>query len=301
MYAHAVVLAKTLAMLFPTNAVAYEILLSLVKDAYWKKLESGRPRNKPLTMEFFSQKTGADLRSHPHLAPTFDEFLDSGLSSLEEAARKSTGQFAREAFEHFERRWSNLRRSLLSIALRPPSPAQSIDPLFMETGLIELGGWFDQDEANAMFALVFSMLYEQRLSDAVAAEGNVQGLAHVAVLDEAHRIVPADTEGGDGALVSAASQAAHLLSQMIAECRALGQGLILAEQSAGNISPQVLINTSTKIVHSVFFGRDKEFLRSALSLSNEEEDFLAYLEVGEALAFTGRAYQPILVKVPRHL
>lgn len=299
LYAHAVVLAKTLSMLFPTNAVAHEMLLGLVKEAYWVKLSNARPPESPLTMEFFAQKTGADLRSRPYLAPTFDDFLDNGLTSLERAATTSQSQFAREAFDHFERRWSNLRRSLISIALRPAHPTQTIDPLFAETSLVELGGWFDQDEANAMFALVFSMLYEQRLSDAMAAGGHSQELTHVAVLDEAHRIVPAEVRGGDPSLMSAGSQASGLLSQMIAECRALGQGLILAEQSAGNISSQVLINTSTKLVHSVFFGRDKEFLKSALSLSGEEEDFLAYLEVGEALAFTGRTYQPLLVRVPK--
>jgi DNA helicase HerA-like ATPase len=85
---------------------------------------------------------------------------------------------------------------------------------------------------------------------------------------------------------------------MIAECRALGQGLILAEQSASKIDPNVLINTSTKIVHTVLYGEDKEYLSSALSLSEAERDYLAYLPVGEALAFTPASYQPIHVRIP---
>lgn len=297
LYAHSVVLAKTLSMLFPTNAVAYEMLLSMVKQSYWDKFSVGRPPDLPLTTEIFAQKTGADLIREPERAPTFQEFLDNGLDHLRRAAGESGSNFMREAVEHFERRWENMKRSLLSILFAPRNPAQRIAPLFRQTALVELGEWFDKDEANAVFALLFGMLYEERLSGYVDAAGEAQ-LVHVAVLDEAHRIVPGTSPGGGDQLLSAQGETTELLSQMIAECRALGQGLVFAEQSASNINANVLINTSTKIVHSVLFGKDKDFLRSALSLSSEETDYMSFLSLGQALAFTPRTYQPILIDVP---
>jgi hypothetical protein len=297
LYAHCVVLAKTLAMLFPTNAVAYEILLSMVKHTYWHKLEAHRRDGKPMTIGEFVQTTGRLLRQHPFLAPTFAEFLDLGMDVLRQPGEGSGSQWTREAIDHFERRWANLRRSALSIMLSP-GPAEVIDPLFESTALIEFGAWFDQNEANAAFALIFSMMYEQRLSDAEENGPRLHRPA-VALLDEAHRIVPAHAGGGDDSLVSAGGEAAALLTQMIAECRALGQGIILGEQSASKIDPSVLINTSTKIVHTVLFGRDKDYLGSALSLSDAERDYLSYLPVGEALAFSPASYQPLAVRMPR--
>jgi DNA helicase HerA-like ATPase len=171
-------------------------------------------------------------------------------------------------------------------------------PLFENTALIELGEWFDKDEANAVFALIFSFLYEARLSGFQDQAGDAP-LLHVAVLDEAHRIVPGESGSGDGQLVSAQDETSSLLSQMIAECRALGQGLIFAEQSASTIASSVLINSSTKIVHGVTYGRDKEFLKSALGLSDQETDYLSFIERGEALAISPLTYQPVLVRVPR--
>jgi hypothetical protein len=316
LYAHSVVLAKTFAMLFPTNAVAFEILLSMVKETYLRKLNAGqRPGLPPLTTEEFMKMTGSTLRKHPQVAPTFGEFLDIGISVLRESGSNGRpSQFLVDALEHFERRWANMRRSALSIMLTPRKPKQTIDFLFSvldekdgpigasnlcpTTHLLEFGKWFDQNESNAAFALVFSMMYERRLSDFQTAqnEGRKPSV-HVALLDEAHRIVPAHNAGGDERLVSAGKEASTLLTQMIAECRALGQGLIIGEQSASKIDPNVLINTSTKIIHTVLYGKDKEFLSSALSLSPAEQDYLAYLPVGEALAFTSDAYQPLYIRI----
>jgi hypothetical protein len=302
LYNHSVILAKTFSMLFPTNAVAYEILLGMVRETYLHKLNKSLKPGKPqVTTEDFVRYTGRLLRDKPHLAPTFAEFLDIGINVLRASAGdKKPSQWLLDALEHFERRWANLRRSAFSLMLAPQhNRHQTIDFLFSQTHLLEFGVWFDQNEANAAFALIFSMMYEQRLSD--FQEAMKQGQkpnTFVALLDEAHRIVPAHTGGGDEKLVSAAKEAATLLTQMIAECRALGQGLIIGEQSASKIDPNVLINTSTKIIHTVLYGKDKEFLSSALALSPAEQDYLAYLRVGEALAFTADTYQPLYLRIP---
>jgi hypothetical protein len=298
LYSHSVVLAKTLSMLFPTNAVAYELLLSMVKHAYWRMLEQRRVSPTPLTMADFIQKTGADLRANTSLAPTFEEFLEISMELLDTPGGGPASEWARDAIEHFQRRWANLRRSALGLMLTPFDDPRGriIDDLFAKPTLLEFGSWLDQDETNAALAMIFSLLYEHRLS--AFMEGGPRSLPPAfAVLDEAHRIVPAQAAGGDERLVSAGREVAGLLTRMIAECRGLGQGLLIAEQSASKIDPNVLINTSTKIVHAVLYGQDKESLSAALSLSPSEQDFLSYLPPGDALAFTPAAYQPLHVRV----
>jgi DNA helicase HerA-like ATPase len=120
-----------------------------------------------------------------------------------------------------------------------------------------------------------------------------------ALLDEAHRIIPAQQAGGDERLVSAAKEASELFRKMIAECRALNLSLIVGEQSASQIDPNVLINTATKIVHGVLYGKDKEFLSAALSLSPQEQDTLAFLKQDESLTFLTNAYQPLILQMKK--
>jgi DNA helicase HerA-like ATPase len=184
----------------------------------------------------------------------------------------------------------------------PKDPNRTMDFLLSGCQLVEFGAWFDPDEVNAAFALVFSMMYEHRLSeyeDAIRA--GMEPPIRVAVLDEAHRIVPAEHAGGDERLLSAGKETTELFCHMIAECRALGQGLIVAEQSTARIDPNVLVNTSTKLVHCTLYGRDKDMLGSALSLSEDERNYLSYLRPGEALACLPEVYSPVALRVPRRI
>ena len=102
---------------------------------------------------------------------------------------------------------------------------------------------------------------------------------------DAERLVQSQSHG----VMSAAREAAELFRQMIAECRALGLGLIVGEQSASQIDPNVMVNTSTKIICSE---------RSPL-FSPQEQETLAFLTRGEALTFLPDAYQPIILNIPK--
>jgi hypothetical protein len=178
LYAHSVILAKAFSMLFPTNAVAHEMVLSIIKDAYWQKLlERGllwRPEDprldckdwgkiEQLNTAVFVGYTGALLRQKPYLAPTFPEFVKTGLDKLRARAAAAGGAvspFYREALEYFERRWEALGKSAFSVMLTPSHPYRVVDSLFSRTSLVEFYSWFDSGESNAAFALLFSMLYE---------------------------------------------------------------------------------------------------------------------------------------------
>jgi DNA helicase HerA-like ATPase len=121
---------------------------------------------------------------------------------------------------------------------------------------------------------------------------------HVAVLDEAHRIIPRTHSGGDDRLISAGRETAELFGNMVAEIREWGEGLIIAEQSASRIHTNVLINAATKIVHATSYGEDKDSLCAALALSDREADHLSFLRVGEGLAQIPQTYQPVFLHVP---
>lgn len=300
---HCVFLAKALSMLFPTNAVAHQILLSMLKGTYIRKWFG-----ESCTTAQFLALTGASLRQDSSRVPTIDDFLDISLEVLLEDAPDPTqrSDYLNEAHEHFREQWKNLKMSNLYQMLAPHH-SSAIDPekdylasLFSSTHLVEFTHWFDPNEVNAAFVLLFSMLYEYRLNEYEGGlTSSTQPSLHIAVLDEAHRIAPAEQKAGDARLVSSGAEAAQLVSHMIAECGALGQALIIAEQSASKIHRDVLVNTATKIIHKVGVGDDKDCLARALSLSDSEKDYMSYLHRGEGIIMVPDGYRPEFALVPR--
>ncbi|MGW4890696.1 ATP-binding protein [Kitasatospora sp. NPDC004240] len=297
-YDHAVVLARSLAMLSPANAVAYDLLLSIIRRLYWFKLQ-GEIREPTLEeVADFQNVFGVTLRQHPWMCPTFDDFLAHWQPILESHLHSQDGsRFAAEAVEHFARRVDALKQSRLRVMLTPAHDVVGLDPVFDDICLLQFGDWYDEDETNAAFALVFAMLYERRQSDHRTGLRS-PGLRHLAVIDEAHRLVPAQAKGGSSELLSSREEVAQLFGHMIAECRSLGQGLVLGEQSASAIHPSVLVNTATKIIHRVSYGRDKAVLAEALDLSPAEAQSMSNLVRPEALAYLADGSHAIHMSSP---
>lgn len=302
LYAHSAVLARMLAVFFPTSPVAYEFLVNMVRQTYMHKITSYRRErgdSRPFQIGDFLQMRGENLRRTPKLIPSFVEFMSIGLQWLTKITN-SNSKFGQEAVEHFGRRWEFLKSSLfMYIFGHPSSRYKPIDAYFgvgedRANYLIEMYNILDSSESNSLFALIVAFLYEYRVST-----GLQDDLVHLTVLEEAHRIVPSRQESwGQDTVSSPAQEAGKLLAQMLAEIRALGEGICVADQSPSKVIPDLLINTSTKIVHSILYGVDKECLGSAMSLSERESDYLSYLNPGEAIAFVTDAYQPIYLKVP---
>lgn len=71
------------------------------------------------------------------------------------------------------------------------------------------------------------------------------GLSHLTVIEEAHRLLRRSEPGTAGA----AAHAVEMFAAMLAEMRAYGEGLIIAEQIPSKLTPDVIKNTAVKIVH----------------------------------------------------
>lgn len=290
-YSHSAVLSKALALLCPTNDVAFSLILNMVRATYIEKLRLFLPEKK-VGLEKFLSLPGAFLRDNPACIPTLDEFLAIGIAWL----KKTVGQdnrWGQETIQYFERRWDFIKTSYFKYIC---DSNQSVERYFQSDYAIELYSILDADESNAIFALLVALLYEYRMS-----EGLQDNLQHLLILEEAHRIIPAQQQGlGENRVTSAASEAAKLLAQMLAEIRAYGEGVIVVDQSPSKIISDVLINSSTKIIHRTLYGGDKECLSAALGLTQRERDYLSYLATGEAIAFLADTYQPIYLTVCRY-
>ena len=84
---------------------------------------------------------------------------------------------------------------------------------------------------------------------------------------------------------------------MLAEVRKYGESLIIADQIPNKMTPEVLKNTNTKIVHKIFAEDDKEAIGNTISLSKEQKDFLSSLPTGRAIVFSQSWTKAVQVQI----
>ena len=124
---------------------------------------------------------------------------------------------------------------------------------------------------------------------------DTKGLRHILVLEEAHHLFARSDKSDNGS--NAREQLSEFLSNMLAEIRAYGEGIMIVDQSPSRISPEIIKNTAVKIVHRVDYGEDLEILRAALLLK-EHDRTPARLGAGQALVRCGSMRKAAMVYVP---
>lgn len=105
---------------------------------------------------------------------------------------------------------------------------------------------------------------------------------HITLIEEAHRLL-AKFSPGDS---PNKKQGIETFTDMLAEVRKYGESLIIADQIPNKLTPEILKNTNTKIVHKIFAEDDKEVIGNTMSLSTEQKKFLSSLNVGRAVIFS---------------
>ena len=105
---------------------------------------------------------------------------------------------------------------------------------------------------------------------------------HITLIEEAHRLL-SKYEAGDSLNKK---QGVEVFTDMLAEVRKYGEALIIVDQIPNKLTPEVLKNTNTKIVHKLFAKDDKEAIGNTMALQDEQKEFLSNLETGRAIIFS---------------
>ena len=118
---------------------------------------------------------------------------------------------------------------------------------------------------------------------------------HITLVEEAHRLlsryVPGDSMNK--------KQGVEVFADMLAEVRKYGESLIIADQIPDKMTPEVLKNTNTKIVHKLFARDDKDAIGDTMALSDEQKAFLSKLPTGRAIIFSQGWTKALQVKVKK--
>ena len=121
------------------------------------------------------------------------------------------------------------------------------------------------------------------------------GLRHLTVIEEAHRLLRRQETG---APAGAAAHAVEMFAGLLAEIRAYGEGLIIAEQIPDRLVPDVIKNTAVKITHRLPAADDREAVGATMNMTQAQNRFLVTLNPGEAAVFTDGMDFPLLTRMP---
>ena len=147
----------------------------------------------------------------------------------------------------------------------------------------------DEDKAFLMGTLIIRIVEHLRLR---ARRGRRDGLQHVIVIEEAHRLLRAGREG------RASAHAVELFAGLLAEVRAYGEGLIIAEQIPDRLIQDVIKNTAVKITHRLPAADDREAVGATMNMTQAQNRFLVTLKPGEAAVFADGMDFPLLAQMP---
>jgi DNA helicase HerA-like ATPase len=149
----------------------------------------------------------------------------------------------------------------------------------------------DEDKAFLIGTLIIRITQHLRLRERTGARRGGESLRHVIVIEEAHRLLRAGREG-------ASAHAVELFASMLAEIRAYGEGLIIAEQIPAKLVPDVVKNTALKVVHRLPAHDDRELVGATMNLDAEQSRQVVSFPPGVAAVFTDGMDRPLRVRVP---
>ena len=170
--------------------------------------------------------------------------------------------------------------------------------LLEENIVFELEGLADDSDKAFGVGLLVIFINEYRQVQKEINGSKKVGLEHLLVIEEAHRLLKnIDTERSTESVGNPRGKAVEHFTNMIAEMRSYGQGVIVAEQIPTKLAPDVIKNSSTKIVHRVVSMDDQQAVANTIGMAVEDAIQIGSLETGYVYCHKEGMSAPTLVKV----
>ncbi len=156
------------------------------------------------------------------------------------------------------------------------------------------------DDADKAFVVGLLIVFINEFRQSQDENDKKRELKHVLVIEEAHRLLKnVSTERSSEFAGNPKGKAVEHFTNMLAEMRSYGQGVIIAEQIPSKIAPEVIKNSSNKIVHRLVSRDDQEFLANTIGVKSEEALYFGTMKPGFALCHKEGMYTPVSVSVSK--
>lgn len=272
-----------LPMIGPMQSVIIEALVRVYDDPAWDL-----DRRWKLT-EVHEKATRFGRRF-----PTMSEFYQTAERVI--ADRNYRGDIQSNVLAALMGRIKPLTRKLPTSVSRMLDTNESTPfaEIFEHPVVLELNDLNSQDKALTVMFLL-TMLREYRETRPRPY------LTHVTVVEEAHNVLSTTPSlHGSENVSDTRHRAVESFCAMLTEIRALGEGLIIADQSPEKLAADAMRNTNVQIAHQLRDSKDRAAVARALLMTDEQRDFLGKLQPGHAAVFFTGLERATFVTVPNY-
>jgi hypothetical protein len=169
--------------------------------------------------------------------------------------------------------------------------------LMQKPVVLELDALNDEQKALTMMFVLAAVRAHAKTH---ARERQLSGrkLGHIVLLEEAHNVIGRGDERGASHQANPQSVAIRFFTRMLAELRAWGEGIVIADQLPTAIAQEAVKQTGTKIMHRLVSADDRQELGSAMVFDSAQVEQAAILPPGYSFIFQGGEPRSRLLKEP---
>lgn len=147
--------------------------------------------------------------------------------------------------------------------------------------------------ANFLTLLLCSLIRET-LKAHPKFDGDIR---HIIFIEEAHNLIGPESEAQSGADADPKQAATAFVVKMLAEVRALKEGIVIADQLPTVMAQEVLKNTGLKIGLRITSADDRSLLGSTMAASGLQLEEMSTFMIGQALIFYEKLKRPFTMRV----
>lgn len=153
------------------------------------------------------------------------------------------------------------------------------ETLMSRPTILELDA-LNEDEKALLMMFLLSSVYEY----CKIKRKSGSPLKHVLVVEEAHNLIGATYTSSEHR-ANPKEQTINLFIKMLAEMRALGEGILIADQLPTAIAPQAVKQTNIKILMRLTAKDDREEIGNTMDLSESEMKNVVHFKTGYAYIY----------------
>lgn len=188
---------------------------------------------------------------------------------------------------------SLLRREMKEI-FDVPKSTLSPEEWLERPVIIELEA-LGEGPANFVTLLLCTLIRETLKANPLKDSG--KPVRHVIFIEEAHNLIAPQSQTADPQDSNPKIAATAFIVKMLAEVRALREGIIIADQLPTAMAPEVIKNTNIKLVHRLTSQDDRELVGSTMSASPLQIENMATYTSGQALVTFEKLLRPFEMQV----
>lgn len=222
--------------------------------------------------------------------PTMDSFYDALSETIEE--QKFQGDYGANIKSALLTRINSLRIGPRGRLFNSEMPF-NVENLLSEPTVIEMKKVGNDETKAFLSGLILLRIYKY-----LEMRGSSNKLCNLLVIEEAHRMFRR-AESNNNSLVgnNTTHHAVEIFENIMAEVRAYGLGIVIAEQLPLRLSDGAVKNTNLKIIHRLGALEDAILMGGSMGLNANDSSFICRMKPGEAIAHSASMSEPSHVKI----